>query len=190
MDTSTRPQVDHFSVAFELTMELEGKLSNDRQDKGGQTYCGISRVYWPDWQGWIFVDEWIDCGDMSELLPGLVRQFYRVNFWNRMQGDKLAAISPKLAYEVFDSAVNMDVSSAIRFLQTGYNVGSGDSEELIVDGKLGPKTIETLKRYFSSQPGSREINQEILLNCMNGEQYIHYKNNPQHKRYRGWFRRL
>lgn len=181
-----------FDTAFEKTMGNEGLglLSDDKQDRGGQTYSGISRVYWPSWEGWPLVDEWIRTGENNPLLPDMVRNFYRVNFWDRIQGDKLSEISPAIAVEMFDSAVNMDVAQAVRFLQEGYNVGGGGAMELVVDGKLGPVTLTTIKVYLSSMPGSRSTNEEILLNCMNGEQYIFYKNNPQHKRYRGWFRRL
>jgi len=181
-----------FDIAFEKTMGHEGLglLSDDKQDKGGQTYSGISRVYWPNWTGWPWVDNWIRTGIKSPMLPEFVKAFYKENFWDRAQGDKLAEIAPAVAYEVFDSAVNMDVTQAVRFLQQGYNVGSGGAFELIVDGQLGPITLTTIKNYLDSRPGSFAINQEILLNCMNGEQYIFYKNNPQHKRYRGWFRRV
>ncbi len=123
------------------------------------------------------------------MLTVLVRRFYRVNFWNRIQGDALAEVSPEVAYEVFDTAVNVGVSQSVKFLQTAHNVASYGAYELEVDGMLGPKTIETVKRYLTMRPGSAKINEEILLNCRNGEQYIFYKSNPNHKRYRGWFRR-
>jgi lysozyme family protein len=185
-------RMNDFDIAFEKTMGNEGLgvLTNDHLDKGGQTYSGISRVYWPNWEGWKLVDKWIVTDAKDPALSGMVKNFYKINFWDRMQGDRLALISPVIAYEMFDSAVNMDVVQAIRFLQAGYNVGSGFETELIVDGKLGPETLEAIKKYLTSRPGSFELNQEILLNCMNGEQYIFYRNNPQHKRYRGWFRRL
>lgn len=176
-----------FDMAFNKTMahEGKGKLTNDKFDPGGMTFSGISRVYWPEWEGW----KALDCGDM-ESAAKLVNYFYRVNFWNRIQGDKLADISPAIAYEVFDTAVNVGVSTAVRFLQTGHNIAGGLRLKLITDGQLGPKTIETLKKYMASQPGTRALNEEILLNCCNGEQYIFYKSNPNHKRYRGWFRRV
>ncbi len=184
--------MNDFDIAFERTMGIEGLglLSDDKQDRGGQTYSGISRVYWPDWPGWKWVDEWIKSGAVHYVLPEMVRDFYRVNFWNRVQGDKLAELSPGIVCEVFDSAVNVGVSQAVRFLQEGHNVASGGTYMLEVDGVIGNVTIATLRVYLATQPGSRGLNEEILLNCMNGEQYIFYKNNPQHKRYRGWFRRV
>jgi lysozyme family protein len=168
-------------------MQHEGfdLLTNSPIDPGGQTYSGISRVYWPDWAGWAFVD--------AEERPPveLVELFYRTNFWNRVQGDRLAKISPEVAYEIFDTAVNLGVTAAVRFLQTAYNLSRGVyGEDLQVDGKLGPVTLTAIGRYMPSRPGGKELNEEILLNCMNGEQYIFYKANPKHKYFRGWFTRI
>jgi len=60
--------------------------------------------------------------------------------------------------------------------------------ELMVDGRLGPKTLAALKLYLVTEP--KDNNEEILLACMNGEQYIHYKANPQHTYFRGLFLRV
>lgn len=184
-----------FDSAFNKTMEIEGRgqLSNDNLDPGGQTFSGISRVYWPEWAGWPIIDRWLNDRSLpfpAAILDQMTREFYRVNFWQRMQGDKLAAISTGLAEEVFDTAVNLDVYRAVCFLQAGHNIAAGYRNELLVDGLLGPRTLETIKNYLDSQPGSRKLNEEILLNCMNGEQYCHYKANPKHKYFRGWFRRV
>ncbi len=96
---------DHFKTAFMRTKEIEGgeKLTNDLYDPGGKTFCGISKVYWPEWEEWKVLDG--EKGNISEQ----VESFYRVNFWHRVQGDKLASISPDLSYEVFDTAVNVGV---------------------------------------------------------------------------------
>jgi lysozyme family protein len=165
--------------------EGAGILSDNKIDPGGKTYSGISRVYWPDWEGWAYVDEF------KNPPFEMVEKFYRVNFWNRIQGDTLAEISLEVACEVFDTAVNCGVTAAVRFLQIAYNTSRGGyGEDLLVDGKLGPKTIIAIGRYMSSRPGGRELNEEIMLNCLNGEQYIFYKGNPKHKVFRGWFTRV
>lgn len=184
----------HFDNAFNKTMKIEGKgeLSEDRLDPGGQTYSGISRVYWPEWEGWSIIDSWISPKAFPiQILDPMIRKFYRINFWNRVQGDKVAEISPWIAYELFDSAVNVGVHKAVEWLQIGFNVARGQyGEDLLIDGLLGPKTIKAIENYLHSMPGSYDLNEEILINCMNGEQYIFYKNNPKHKYFRGWFRRI
>lgn len=183
-----------FYIAFNATMGIEGDgiLTNDKLDSGGQTYSGISRVYWPDWAGWEIIDKCSQPFNSATMyhLDDEVRNFYRVNFWNRIQGDKLAELSLKIACEVFDSAVNVGVHQAVKFLQEGYNVTASGYYLLEVDGELGPTTLEMIAKYLSWNPGPKEVNEEILLNCANGEQYIFYKSNPKHKYFRGWFRRV
>ncbi len=184
---------DYFNTAFNKTMKIEGEreLSNDSLDPGGQTFSGISRVYWPGWKGWSLIDNWLAGEEINwSIIDTLTRSFYQENFWYRIQGNKLADISVALACEVFDTSVNTGVHKAVKMMQEGYNSSNGYDKDLTVDGELGPKTLEALSTYFSSMPGSKELNEEILLNCINGEQYIFYKSNPKNKRFRGWFARL
>ena len=186
-----------FDQAFDNTMAHEGGYSNITGDASGETYRGVSRVWWPLWEGWLIVDDWkagiIDKATLDMTLDAEVRRFYKMQFWDRFQGDKVAAISASVAIELFDTAVNIGVSAAVRFLQTALNMQNQYGKvyaDMSVDGKLGQNTILTLQRYLTSQPGSREENELILLNCMNGEQYIYYKQNAQHERFRGWFKRV
>jgi len=189
--------MDHFNEAFARTMSEEGGYTFDRMDPGGETYMGISRVYWPGWEGWGIIDDSVEEGmipefAMSDLAP-LVFDFHRTNYWNRIQGDKVARISSEVAYELFDTAVNMDVPDAVKFLQVALNmqrVATRAFPKLVVDGLLGLNTLTALERYLATQPGDPEWNEKILLNCMNGEQYICYKGNPRHSHFRGWFLRV
>ena len=179
--------MNDFLTALRQTMNHEGrgKRTNRVHDPGGDTYSGISRVFWPEWEGWYYLDR----NAIGPVLDNLVEDFYRVNFWHRIQGDKVASMMPKIAYELFDSAVHCGVSKGVKFLQRAYNVAN-DRYPLVDDGILGPYTLECLERYLETEPGNPDINSEILLNCMDGEQYIFYKANPNHKNNRGWFRRL
>jgi lysozyme family protein len=179
--------MNHFKEAFKRTMliEGEGQRTNRTFDPGGDTYSGISRVYWPEWEGWDYLDK-----GYKKTADKLVIDFYRVNFWNRMQGGKLAEMAPELAYEVFDTAVHTGVHQAVKLMQVGYNVACGVMNGLLDDGLCGTRTLLTINKYLNTRPGSPELNLEILLNCMNGEQYVFYKNNPNLKRNRGWLRRV
>ena len=47
------------------------------------------------------------------------------------------------------------------------------------------KTLTALSLYLDIQPGDPIQNEKILLNCLNGEQYIAYKANPQHTYFSG-----
>ena len=105
----------------------------------------------------------------------------------------MAELSAPVAIELFDTSVNMGVRQAVKFLQTSLNMQNRFGQvyaDIAVDGVMGQHTILTLKRYLSYQPGNVKDNEQILLNCMDGEQYIAYKGNAQHERFRGWFRRV
>ena len=183
----------HFHAALAATLKHEGIYSADQLDPGGQTYFGISRVYWPTWPGWLVIDEWLRADrSMPVNLTEAVENFYYVNFWCRVQGDLVAALSPAIAMELFDTAVNMGAGVAIRFLQTALNVQNDPARypDLIADGQPGQKTLAALARIVGRFNGNRDNNETILLNCLNGEQYIAYKNNPHHRYFRGWFARV
>ena len=189
--------MNYFREAFDRTMEKEGGFSDNPRDAGGLTYMGISRIYWPGWPGWHIIDrrkkDNMPLNASRSGLFDMVESFYKINFWVRIQGDKVASVSPGVAYELFDTAVNLDVPDAVKFLQTALNMqreACRSFSELVVDGKLGTKTMIALALYKDTEPGDPDSNEEILLACLNGEQYIHYKNNPQHRYFRGWFLRV
>lgn len=188
---------DAFSIAFSRTMQNESGYSNVAGDRGGETYMGISRVFWPSWPGWIMIDDCkaglINALQRDTACAEHVRQFYRVQFWDRFQGDLVAAESVEVACELFDTGVNMGIHRAVCFLQESLNMQNrfaATYPDIQVDGLLGKGTLSTLKRYLSYRPGTKEDNEQILLNCMNGEQYLAYKKNAQHEQFRGWFRRV
>lgn len=189
--------LEGFDSAYDETMRHEGGYANDPHDKGGETYCGISRRWHPSWSGWRIVDacKVKNKANLQALyaepnLKRLVRSFYRAEFWDKLRGDEIDGLKSAIAKELFDSAINVDPIDAVKFLQTALNMlgevnGRSLYRALKVDGKIGPATSEALTLCLRSA-----CNADLLiLRCMNGEQYIHYKNNPQHKRYRGWFAR-
>lgn len=46
----------NFKIALDKVLSREGGYINDPDDKGGETYKGISRKYNPDWKGWRIID--------------------------------------------------------------------------------------------------------------------------------------
>lgn len=189
--------MDTFQTAFNKTMEHEGFVSFDHY--GGETFMGISRVYWPDWEGWEIIDKvTMDGGKLSVQtdLPFLVRKFYRQTFWNTFRGDDVAEINKAVAIELFDTAVNLGVHRAVAYLQDALNLLNRNERcypDMVVDGILGPKTLGNLRIYMTQNPKS-EIKETILLNVMNtlqGSEYIRLmRANPLKERFRGWFNRV
>lgn len=119
-----------FSPAFDSMIISEGGyvLTNTVNDRGGQTYAGISRKNWPNWNGWVYVDR-------KETPPTqLVRDFYKENFWDVVKGDELN--DQNMAESIFSFAVNTGTKVAVKLAQ--IVVGTAP------DGVVGYKTVYAL----------------------------------------------
>lgn len=135
----------NFEEAYSIMLRNEGGYSNIAADKGGETYKGIARNFWPNWSGWAIIDgikavrkiNWNEEIQDTNLKLS-VKNFYKVNFWNKMSG---SAIQDQfIANVLFDSFVLMGgnaVKMAQRLLTyNGYT--------LLIDGALGPKTLNAI----------------------------------------------
>ena len=119
-----------FLPAYEKMILNEGgyRSVNVKSDRGGQTFAGIARKFWPNWPGW----ELLDRGEEPSV--ALVRQFYRDAFWDPLQLDKVE--NQSIATTVFDFAVNAGTKTAALLLQLVLGVTP--------DGKIGPITLREL----------------------------------------------
>lgn len=96
-------------------------------DKGGQTYAGIARNANPLWEGWRYLD------NQEDPPAGLVRDFYRKSYWDKIRGDDLNSLA---AEHIFDCAVNTGLGTAVRIAQICVKTTP--------DGLLGDKTISAI----------------------------------------------
>lgn len=129
-----------FIKAFERTLNNEGglKLSQVKNDRGKQTYGGISRRFHPNWHGWTFVDS----GDLhNPALTGLVRKFFHEEFWQKFDGDK---VSNQLVAEcIYDFGVNAGVRTSIKIAQSIVKT--------IPDGIMGDVTLGELNKVDAGE---------------------------------------
>ena len=142
-----------FKKALEQTLSYEGGYSNNPKDKGGETYRGIARNVWPNWTGWKIIDSKkpLKTGQIidSSELDKQIQDFYFKNYWTPIKGDKLFYL---VSYIVFDTAVMQGPKTAIKILQKALNkyTNKGQFDKplfaLVVDGKIGAKTIEAANR--------------------------------------------
>ncbi|NOY63598.1 MAG: N-acetylmuramidase [Gammaproteobacteria bacterium] len=129
-----------FDQAFEIMMRNEGgyTLHQVAGDRGGQTYAGIARHFNPGWRGWVLIDQQ---GVDSPMLSQAVRDFYAVEFWQRISGDQVE--SQPVANSIFDFAVNAGVKTVSKLVQVV--VGSTP------DGVIGAKTIARINTTDSEK---------------------------------------
>jgi lysozyme family protein len=181
-----------FEEILRKILDIEGGYSNDPDDVGGETICGIARNFWPNWEGWKYVDETKDNGEVPQVerfIP-LAEKFYRQMFWDPIRGDDL--VNHDVAYEMFDIAVNLGTHRARTFLQEALNLLNRDGkswDEILEDGRLGSRSMATLQKALGQRNGSRD-----LCKVLNALQAMHYINrvrakSSQEKFLRGWLDR-
>jgi len=93
-----------FEIALKFVLKWEGGYSNDLRDPGGETKFGISKRSYPDL-------------DISKLTLKQAKKIYYQNYWLKAGCDELPY---PFNIVVFDTAVNMGRSRAIKFIDP-YN---------------------------------------------------------------------
>ena len=96
--------------------------------------------------------------------------------------------SQAVAFELFDTAVNMGVVPAATFLQRCLNVLNRQGvlyPDIVKDGRFGPATMKSLKQCLSN---GLEKNLYNSLNNLQGAAYIEKaeKYPVKEKYYKGW----
>jgi len=181
-----------FSVALTKTLQYEGGYSNHPNDKGGETYKGISRVHFPEWSGWAYLDRAATKGDVDWIQVGIdlrfhVESFYKV-IWDLMSLDEID--HQPLADELFDIAVNMGNGRAIKFLQEALNVLNRNQTlypDLKVDGLFGPVT----RAQLLERKEDYELIEKVVV-VLRGAFYLDImRANPTQEAFaRGWLKRI
>jgi lysozyme family protein len=160
-----------FLPAYERMIKDEGgyKLHKVEGDRGGQTYAGIARNYHARWPGWDYIDR-------GEIPPSqLVRDFYVVEFWNKIRGDHIR--DQRIAETIFNFAVNADWRTAAKIAQAVVGVTP--------DGLIGDKTLAALN---SSDPALFEAS--FALGKLKRYAEIVNRDRSQGKFLLGWVNRL
>lgn len=177
-----------FLTAHRETQGYEGGISNNKYDRGGYTYKGISRKNWPNWEGWHFLDTRARLTpNEQEIVDGMVERFYRANFWDRISLTSFT--NQRIANELYDTGVNMHPKTAIMLLQKALNLLNRNGqlyEDIVVDGLIGMKTLTLTNNH--PYPDS-------LLKLLNGLQLSRYveiceKDPTQEEFLRGWLKRI
>lgn len=172
-----------FETAFQRTVGIEGKFSNNPADRGGPTMYGITeRVARANGYD----------GDMSAM-PLLTAQYiYKVQYWDVLRLDDVNALSPAIAEELFDTSVNCGVGTSGKFLQRSLNVFNQqgrDYGDLNVDGVVGPVTVADLKAYLDKRG---KLGEQVMLRALNALQGVRYieiaEKDPTQETFEfGWF---
>lgn len=165
---------DSFGWAFAKLMEHEGGYSNVRDDPGGETIWGITRRSHPEM--------WSSGRPTKEA----AKEFYRREYWDELRCGEI--VDRRIAFELFDTAVNMGVYHSASMLQAAYNFLVGDGVEMLaVDGKIGPRTLGAVNA-LTQKSESHSQSLYLLQNILQGGRYLKLVTaNPNLKQFlRGW----
>jgi len=147
-------------------IEREGSYINDPRDSGGETNYGITvavaRAY-----GYT--------GEMKKLHRSAAFTIYSKLYWDKLMLDNIESLSTLLAAELADTAINMGVGTAAKFLQRSLNALNDRQRyyyDLTVDGDIGGKTLIALRSYFKVRGLDGEKVLLRMLNSLQGAYYV------------------
>lgn len=142
----------------------EGGYVNHNADHGRATNFGITLATAMA-HGYV--------GDMKEFPVTKAYEIYSRSYWDVNNLDDVVEISEIIAEELFDTSVNMGVTTDGAFLQRTLNVFNRrekDYEDLVVDGAIGLKTLSALKDYLKTN----DYGEANVLKALNGLQTARY----------------
>lgn len=157
---------DAFTAALEQSLGIEGDFSDDPADSGGATRFGITEAV-ARRHGYQ--------GPMRSLPPATAKDIYRADYWDAQNLDTVAINSRRIAWELFDTGVNMGTGQAGEFLQmslNAFNRQATDYPDVEVDGEIGPQTLDALDAFLRLRGHDGETVLLRALNALQGAGYI------------------
>lgn len=132
----------NYDNACDVTLQFEGGYSNNPSDNGGETFAGIARNYFPDWEGWDTLDKYQTKVQKNQLLKdknfmNLVKDWYKINFWDKIHGDEIQ--DDAVAKNIFDFGVNAGIKKSTQKTQLVLGITS--------DGIFGKRTLQALNAF-------------------------------------------
>jgi lysozyme family protein len=124
-DEVTQMAADGFDTALKFVLRWEGGFVDNPNDPGGRTNRGVTQKVYDAWRA----RQGSPTQDVKQIVDAEVSAIYSGDYWLPPRCDLL---DTPLDLVQFDTAVNMGVGRAVRFLQAGAGCG--------VDGDFGPGT--------------------------------------------------
>lgn len=156
---------------IEQILDEEGASYTDNPaDSGGPTKYGITQAALAAWRGHSVTPD-----DVRWLMMDEAAKIYRARYYTQPGFDKVADISPAIAYKLTDAGVNIGVGTASMFLQRAlnvFNLNGAIYPDLKTDGSIGQKTLDALRAYLAKRGKDGETVMLRALNDLQGARYI------------------
>tara|TARA_B100000678_G_scaffold184099_1_gene153874 strand:- start:6 stop:545 length:540 start_codon:yes stop_codon:yes gene_type:complete len=153
-------------TAIDEVIAREGGYSDHPADRGGPTRWGITQ-HTARAHGYE--------GDIRRLPRSTAESIYRRAYWSAPRFDAVAERSQALAFELFDTGVNMGPEIAAGFLQrvlNALNRRERDYPDLKVDSRIGPQTLAALDAFLALRGEAGEQVLVKAIDALQGERYI------------------
>jgi len=155
-----------FERAFKKLLGVEGEYSDHPADSGGKTRWGVTEF---------LARRYGYTGEMRDYPVEQAQRVYREEFWDRLLLDQVDAVSEAIAEEMLDTEVNTPAGTAVVFLQRTLNVlnrEQRDYPDVKVDGRMGPGTLDALRRFHAARGRVGMTALLRMLNALQGAYYV------------------
>ena len=122
----------NFEKAFKLVVEAEGGYVNDKDDKGGETFMGVTRKNHPKLKMWEIIDKYIDMYNSTyginkflknkEDVMKEVRDVYKKEYWDKLMLDDVNY--QRVANSLFDDCVNRGIGATLKLIRAVYGLAN------------------------------------------------------------------
>ena len=107
--------------------------------------------------------------------PARAVAIYRARYWEAPGYSRVARHAPTIAAELFDTGVNMGPAVASGFLQRALNAlnrDASDYPDIIVDGRIGDRTIAALAGFLAHRGAAGETVLLKAVEALQGARYL------------------
>lgn len=144
----------------------EGGFVANPADKGGPTRFGITQAT-ARARGY--------AGDMAGLPRATAVAIYRQDYWIAPRLDRVAALAPGIAAELFDTGANMGPATAAAFLRRALNAlnrGQRDYADIAPAGPVDAAVLAALGDFLKRRGPGGEAVLLKALDALQGERYL------------------
>ncbi len=167
--------IDEINLIIDRVIAKEQGFVDHPADRGGPTRWGITEFVARE-SGWR--------GEMKDFPVTLARKIYWKRYISEPRFDAVVDLNKAVGMEVIDTGVNMGPATAGIFLQrwlNGFNY-AGQYQELFVDGRVGPATLDALQRFLRWRGKDSELALLRGLNSVQGSRYLGITENDSKQR--------
>lgn len=150
---------------IDATIGREGRYSDHPADRGGPTMYGITQAV-ARRHGYK--------GHMRDLPRATAVAIYRREYLVDPGFGEVAAISPAIGEELFDTGVNMGPSVPALWFQQCLNALNNSGKlyaDIAEDGRIGPGTLAAFRAYRKARGAEAD---SVMLKALNGLQAARY----------------